>query len=168
MNMIGRCSVSKQYNQVYEKLVKHENDYTGMIAYCIYKDEKRKWIRQGEDADKFVQLKLMKHELNKYEKAADELLTKVFQANADEEAEKIKNKLSQEMINVARDSINKNKKDRLKSWHHSGVGGVFGNFYTGVIVALLVWIFSSPEAWASAISSAKLTVSNWLSVAFGW
>jgi hypothetical protein len=159
--------VNKKYNQVYEKLVKHKNDYTGMIAYCIYKDEKRKWIRQGEDADEFVRLKLMKHELNKYEKAADELLTKVFQANADVEAEKIKNKLSQEMVNVARDSINKNKKGRLKAWHHSGVGGVFGNFYTGAIVALLVWIFSSPEAWASAISSAKLTVSNWLSVAFG-
>lgn len=159
--------MNKEYNQVYEKLVKHQNDYTGMIAYCIYKDEKRKWIRQGHGADEFVRLKLMRHELKKYEKAADELLTKVFQVNADEEVEKIKSKLSQEMVNVARDSINKNKKDRLKSWHHSGVGGVFGNFYTGGIVALLVWIFSSPEAWASAITSAKLTVSNWLLIAFG-
>ncbi|EJG0704173.1 hypothetical protein HJ124_07990 [Vibrio parahaemolyticus] len=159
--------MSKQYNQVYEKLVKHQNDYTGMIAYCIYKDEKRKWISEGNDADEFVRLKLMTHELKKYEKAADELLTKVFQANADEEAEKIKKKLSQEMVNVARNSIDKNKSSKIKAWHHGGVGGVFGNFYTGAIVAILVWLFSSPEAWASAISSAKSTVSNWLSLAFG-
>ena len=108
----------------------------------------------------------MRHELKKYEKVADELLTKVFQANADEEAEKIKNKLSQEMVNIARNSINKSKKGRFKSWHHGGVGGVFGNFYTSVIIATLVWIFSSPDAWAAAFTSAKSTILNWLPAVF--
>ncbi|KAA1159523.1 MULTISPECIES: hypothetical protein [Pseudoalteromonas] len=155
--------MSNQYNKVYEKLVKSQNDYTGMIAYCIYKDEKRKWIQEGHKAEEFVRLKLMKHELKKYEKSADELLTKVFQANADEEADKIQKLLSQEMVAVARKSMNKSRGAKFWSWHNSGAAGVFGNFYTGAVVAILVWILSTPEAWASAIYSAKETVMRFIS-----
>ncbi|PMM40013.1 hypothetical protein [Vibrio splendidus] len=159
--------MNKQYNQVFEKLVKNQSDYTGMIAYCIYKNEKRKWMQQGNDAEEFVRLKLMRHELKKYEKSADELLTKVFQANADEEAEKIKNMLSKEMVNVARNSVNKRKKDTFLAWHHGGVGGVLGNFYTAAIVALFVSVFASPDSWEAALASAKVTVRSWVSATFG-
>ncbi|EGR4363181.1 hypothetical protein FXE65_03240 [Vibrio cholerae] len=159
--------MSKQYNQVFEKLVKNQNDYTGMIAYCIYKDEKRKWMQQGNDAEEFVRLKLMRHELNKYKKSADELLTKVFQANADEEAEKIKNMLSKEMVNVARNSLSKRKRDTFIEWHHGGIGGVFGNFYTAAIVAFLVSLFASPDSWNAALISAKETVWAWVSSTIG-
>ena len=147
--------MSKKYNQVYEKLVKSQSDYTGMIAYCIYKNEKRKWLRDGNDADDFVKLKLMSHELNKYKVAADELLSTAYQANVDDEVEKIKSSLANDMIAIATTSLNDSKASRFKNWHHSGAAGIFGNFYSGLIVAVLVWIFSSPEAWSNALASAR-------------
>ena len=163
----GRCSLSKKYNQVYEKLVKSQNDYTGMIAYCIYKNEKRKWISEGHDADEFVKLKLMTHELAKYKKAADSLLSTAYQANADVEVDKIKKSLANEMITIATHSLDNSKASRFKNWHHSGAAGVFGNFYSGLIIAVLVWIFSSPESWRNALASAKSAVINFFSTAFG-
>ncbi|MBB1268947.1 hypothetical protein [Shewanella sp. SR44-3] len=150
--------MSKEYNQVYEKLVKNQNDFTGMIAYCIYKHEKRLWILKGEDAEQFVKLKLQPHEIKKYKTQADSLLTIAYQANADEEIERIQQSLAQEMINFAKKTKFEGKFSRLCSWHNSGTSGIVGNFYTGAVVAVLAWIFSSPEAWSNVVDSALATV----------
>ena len=150
----GRFSLSKQYNQIYEKLVANQKDYTGMVAYCIYKNEKRKWLRDGNESSEFVKLKLMAHEIAKYRKAADELLTLAYQANAEEEVEKIKKTLATELIGTATKSLGTAKGSRFWPWHNSGASGVFGNFYTGLVVAAFVWIFSSKEVWLDALKSA--------------
>jgi hypothetical protein len=149
--------VSKEYNQVYEKLVKDQNDFTGMIAYCIYKHEKRLWILKGEDAEQFVKLKLQPHEIIKYNTQADSLLTIAYQANADEEIERIQQSLAQEMINLAKKTKSEGNISRLLSWHNSGASGIVGNFYTGAVAAIAVWFLSSPEAWSHAVNSALAT-----------
>jgi hypothetical protein len=160
--ILGRYSVSKEYNQVYEKLVKNQNDYTGMIAYCIYKDEKRKWIQKGESADQFVKLKLESYELRKYKTQADILLTKAYQANADEEIESIKLSLSKAIIESAKASLSKGITSHWLPWHKNVATGILGNFWTGVIAVSFVWILSSPETWKSAVDSAFLTAKQWL------
>lgn len=155
--------MSKKYNQVYEKLVKNKNDYTGMIAYCIYKDEKRKWIQQGENAEQFVKLKLQSHELQNYKTQADALLTKAYQANADEEIESIKLSLSQAIIESAKASLSsKGATTHWLPWHKNVATGILGNFWTGVIAASFVWALSSPETWKNAVDSAFATAKQFL------
>ncbi len=42
----------RRFNAIYERLVKEPGDLVGMIAYALYKDSKRDWIRRFEDEEK--------------------------------------------------------------------------------------------------------------------
>jgi hypothetical protein len=37
---------SKNYNTVYEKIVQRDDDLVGLIAYALYKQNKRDWLIQ--------------------------------------------------------------------------------------------------------------------------
>lgn len=56
------------------------------------------------------------------------------------------------------------KKNKFIMWHNSGAAGVFGNIYTFLFSALLVYIFSSNDGWKAAVDSALLFFKNILNV----
>lgn len=153
--------MSKAYNQMHEKLVKNKQDFSGMIAYSIYKAEKRDAIRRGRNVEEFTQLKLQPNEVNKYKKEAEDLVNIFLQAAADEEINRIKEQLIKEVGKITvkglpSDSFYK----KLKCWHNNGAAGVVGNFWTGAIVAIFVWLLADQATWEKAKESAKQAVSN--------
>lgn len=147
--------MSKGYNQIYEKLVSNENDFSGMIAYAIYKREKRFAIKNNRDISEFVNLKSQKNELKRYTAEADDLINRLLQAAADEELKKVKDELTKKISAITFDDLPKDSgvKSLLK-WHNSGAAGVVGNFWTGVLVAIFVWLWSDPVVWQQAKDSA--------------
>lgn len=72
----------RTYNYIYDKLVKDENDLSGMAAYCIYKQKKVAYIKDFEDrhgrppeeADLKVFYHIIETHHDDYEKQGEELL----------------------------------------------------------------------------------------------
>ncbi|AYM88452.1 hypothetical protein [Pseudoalteromonas agarivorans] len=156
--------MSKEYNQMHEKLVKNKQDFAGMIAYSIYKAEKRDAIRKGRNVDEFTKLKLQTNEVNKYKKEAEDLVNIFLQAAADEEINRIKEQLIKEVGKITVKGLPTDPwYKRLKNWHNNGAAGVVGNFWTGAIVAIFVWFLAEPNTWKKAEDSAKETLQNIIS-----
>ncbi|WP_165662356.1 hypothetical protein [Oceanimonas sp. MB9] len=153
--------MSKAYNQMHEKLVKNKQDFAGMIAYSIYKAEKRDAIRRGRNVEEFTKLKLQPNEVNKYKKEAEELVNIFLQTAADEEINKVKEQLIKEVGKITVKGLPSDPLyKKFKSWHNNGAAGVVGNFWTGAIVAIFVWLFADPATWEKAQESAKQAVTN--------
>lgn len=153
--------MSKEYNQMHEKLVKSKQDFTGMIAYSIYKAEKRDAIRKGIDINEFTKLKLQTNEVKKYKKEAEELVNIFLQAAADEEIKKIKDQLITEVVRITVKGLPTDPwYKRLKNWHNNGAAGVVGNFWTGAIVAIFVWVLADTTTWQKSQDSAKEKIQN--------
>ncbi|MGL5486669.1 MAG: hypothetical protein ACRDC6_10310 [Shewanella sp.] len=140
---------------MHEKLVKNDRDLVGMIAYSIYKVEKRKAICNGLDINEFTKLKSQSHELASYKQKAEMLANLFLQTAADDEIKKIKNELAAKINNIAMEDLPKDSTwKRLTKWHHSGAAGVIGNFWTAVIVAMFVYMFSDAGLWEKAKETA--------------
>lgn len=153
--IMKRFSMSKNYNQIYEKLVSHENDFSGMIAYAIYKGEKRIAIQKKRDLSEFVNLKTQPNEIKKYKIEADDLINRLLQAAADEELKKVKDELTKKISYITFNDLPKDSKIRsLVKWHNIGAAGIVGNFWTGVLIAIFVWFLSDPVVWQQAKDSA--------------
>lgn len=147
--------MSKDYNQMYEKLVTSDLDFSGMIAYALYKREKRIATKNQRNIDEFVKLKIQPNEIRKYKTDADNLINLFLQAAADEELQKVKNELTKKISAITFNDLPKNSKLKsMLTWHNNGAAGIVGNFWTGVVVAIFVWILSDPEAWQRAKQSA--------------
>lgn len=147
--------MSNNYNEMYEKLVLNDKDFTGMIAYAIYKSEKRETIRNGLDVAAFTALKLQKHEVNKYRNDANQLVTLFLQTAADDKIKSIKKEISKKINKIAVEDLPKDTLGaRLLTWHNAGASGIIGNFWTGVIVAVFIWFMADSNAWDSAKDSA--------------
>ncbi|MDS1774059.1 hypothetical protein QX226_22360 [Vibrio vulnificus] len=158
--------MSKNYNQMHEKLVKNKQDFAGMIAYSIYKTEKRDAIRKGFNVDEFTKIKLTPNEVRKYKKEAEDLVNLLLQASADEEIKRIKEQLAKEINQITIKGLPKEPfYKKLLAWHNGGAAGVIGNFWTGVIVAVFVWFMADQAAWTSAKDSAENAVKNLISKA---
>ena len=151
--------MSKTYNQMHEKLVKSKQDFTGMIAYSIYKTEKRDAIKNGINVDEFTRLKLRPNEVKKYKSEAEGLVNLFLQAAADDEIKRVKEQLTKEINQITIKGLPKEPwYKKLACWHNSGAAGVIGNFWTGVIVAVFVWVMADQGAWESAKESAETAV----------
>lgn len=101
--------MSDQYNQMHEKLVKTSEDFTGMIAYSIYKAEKREAIKNGLNIVEFTKLKLQSNEIGKYKREADGLVNLFLQAAADEKIKGIKAELARKINKLTLDSLPKDR-----------------------------------------------------------
>ena len=140
---------------MYEKLVSNESDFSGMIAYALYKSEKRIAIKNQRNIDEFVKLKSQPNEILKYKSHADNLINRFLQAAADVELQNVKHELTQKISAITFNDLPKeNKWQSLVRWHNNGAAGIVGNFWTGVIVAIFVWLLSDPEVWQQAKQSA--------------
>lgn len=147
--------MSDQYNQMHEKLVKTSEDFTGMIAYSIYKAEKREAIKNGLNIVEFTKLKLQSNEIGKYKREAEGLVNLFLQAAADEKINGIKAELAAKINKLTLDSLPKDPMYKgLFRWHNSGSAGVVGNFWTAVIVAAFVWVFADSSSWNAAKENA--------------
>jgi len=153
--------MSKTYNQMHEKLVKNKNDFAGMIAYSIYKTEKREAIKKGRDVEEFTRLKLQTNEVQKYKKEAEDLVNIFLQAAADDEIKRVKDQLTKEIGRITLQGLPSDPwYKKLRSWHNGGAAGVIGNFWTGVIIAAFVWLLADPDSWRNAKDSAQQTIKN--------
>ncbi|VVN37097.1 hypothetical protein PS662_05229 [Pseudomonas fluorescens] len=154
-----------QYNQMHERLVKTSEDFTGMIAYSIYKAEKREAIKNGLNIVEFTKLKLQSNEIGKYKREAEGLVNLFLQAAADEKINGVKAELAGQINRLTLDSLPKDPMYKgFFKWHNSGSAGVVGNFWTAVIVAVFVWVFADSSSWNTAkdnaISSVKAPFVN--------
>jgi hypothetical protein len=157
--------MSKEYNKMYEKLVSNANDFSGMIAYAIYKNEKRTAIKNGRDISEFVRLKLQPNEVRKFKTDADELINRMLQAAADEELNKVKDELGKKIAAITFNDLPKDSKSKsLIKWHNNGAAGIVGNFWTGAIVAISVWLLSDPAVWQQAKDSAYKTAAKLVAI----
>jgi hypothetical protein len=78
------ATAEPRYNRIYEKLVTAEDDVAGMIAYALYKQSKREWLRNFEaehrarpspsDIDAYV-LAYTKYEFERLRSQADSILS---------------------------------------------------------------------------------------------
>ncbi|WP_152564684.1 hypothetical protein [Aeromonas veronii] len=152
-----------EYNKMHEKLVKNNKDFVGMIAYSIYKAEKREAIRHGRSIKEFTELKNQRNEIMRYKHDAEELANIFLQTAADDEIKKIKGELADKIHNMTLDDLPKDSAlVRFKKWHHNGAAGIIGNFWTAVIVAMFVYAFSDAGIWEKAKETAvsKFTTST--------
>lgn len=147
--------MSKEYNQIYEKLVTAENDFVGMIAYAIYKREKRNATRKQLNIDEFLRIKSQPNEIKKYKREAEELVNMLLQAATDEELSRVRTALAKKITAMAIEDLpDEPLHSSLLRWHNAGAAGIIGNFWTGAIVAVFVWFLSDHQAWQQAKESA--------------
>ncbi|MEB6537197.1 hypothetical protein MXM51_22060 [Pantoea stewartii] len=138
-------------HKIYTRLVKSKSDYVGMIAYSIYKREKLAKINKKQDVASFVALKQNNTELNRYREEAESIFSNALEIlvkeKLEERNEHIKNNIHL-LVGV--------KENKFLKWHNSGAAGIFGNIYTFILSAVIVYIFSSKEGWKAAAESAHV------------
>ncbi|WP_024953383.1 hypothetical protein [Cobetia crustatorum] len=140
--------MTQKYNKIHEKLVINENDFEGMIAYSIYKKEKRDAIKKGFDVDEFTRLKLQANEIKKYKKEANELINIFLQTAIDEKIVSIRSQAFESFEKIAQaEMASKPIWKKFTRWHNNGAAGMFGNLWTAIIIALFVFIMSDPDDW---------------------
>lgn len=147
--------MTKDYNKIHEKLVSSKNDFTGMIAYSIYKKEKKDAIKNGLDIEEFIKLKAQRNEIKKYKKEAEDLVNIFLETAADKAIEKVKDELTKKITKLTiEDFPSESSYKRLLAWHNNGAAGIVGNFWTGVVIAVFIWIMAEQGAWTNAKESA--------------
>lgn len=141
-------------HKIYTKLVKNKNDHIGMIAYSIYKREKLAKIKKNSDIASFISLKQNAVELDRYRKEAQEIFKNALDFSLQKELGS-RNEYIKNNIHLLFDG---EKKSKFISWHNSGAAGIFGNIYTFLLSAFLVYLFSSKEGWGAAVDSALVFI----------
>ncbi|CAH7382286.1 conserved hypothetical protein [Vibrio chagasii] len=159
---------TQQYNKVYEELVEDETDIIGQLAYCLYKQSKQKFIQEFE---KNNSRRPNDAELNNHVLCSEMPALGMYSAQAKRTVKELVSQAATEKEKA----LEKHFKERLwrfihrhepegfwerkwrtaKSLIHGGVGGVFGNAFTTL---LLIWFFfwaSSNETRESFYGSAK-------------
>ncbi|EGR4675569.1 hypothetical protein C4G56_RS23900 [Vibrio parahaemolyticus] len=163
-----QVSPAEKYNKVYEMLVEDETDIIGQLAYCLYKQSKQKFIQEFEknNSRRPNDAELNNHvlcsempALDMYSaQAARTVKELVGQAATEKEKaleKHFKERLWQFIHRHEPEGFWERKWRMLKSLIHGGVGGVFGNAFTTL---LLIWFFfwaSSSETRDSFYGSAK-------------
>ncbi|MEZ8701410.1 hypothetical protein AB6D74_06040 [Vibrio cyclitrophicus] len=164
----SKAPLIEKYNKVYEELVEDETDIIGQLAYCLYKQSKQKFIQEFE---KNNSRRPNDSELNNHVLCSEMPALEMYSA----QAERTVKELVSQAATEKEKALEKHFKERL--WHfihrhepegfwerkwrmiksliHGGVGGVFGNAFTTL---LLIWFFfwaSSSETRDSFYGSAK-------------
>lgn len=140
--------MTQEYNKIHEKLVKSENDFEGMIAYSIYKKDKREAIKKGFDMNEFTRLKLQPNEIKRYKDEANKLVNVFLQTAIDEKIVSIRAQAFERFQKIAQAEMpSKTIWRKLADWHNNGAAGIFGNFWTAMIIAAFVFFMSDSDVW---------------------
>ena len=148
---------SAEYNVVYEKLVKDENDIIGQLAYCLYKQSKQQYLREFQNLNGRgpTDAELANHvhcselpALNMYRDKAtlvfSELLSQAAAEKQDELEKHFKTRLWQFVNRHQPEGFGERIWFKFRELMFGGLGGVVGNFLTTVIVLLfLFWAASN-------------------------
>jgi len=149
----------ESYNNVYETLVKNNNDIAGQIAYCFYKKNKQTYIKEfrkkhnknpsDEEINNHVEFS-EKPRLHIYEELASAILKKIIidavQESSHQLTEKFKNDLWHYVTMYEKEGFLERQYIKGKSLIVGGVGGVIGNVLTTLLLVLFLFIFSSSES----------------------
>ncbi|EGQ9765640.1 MICOS complex subunit MIC60 [Vibrio alginolyticus] len=155
----------KKYNQVYETLVEDEDDLVGQIAYCMYKQNKQKYIRSFEEEHKRLP---SDEELEVYVKCSEIPKLSLYEAQAEE---LISNTLSQ-AVSEKELELNRQFEQKLKKFvydyepagfwernffnHTSGAfSGLLGNLLTTVVLIGFLYSIAPSDARDEFIVSAS-------------
>lgn len=127
--------MEKNYNYIYEKLVRSEDDLVGLVAYAIYKKHKIEFItrikeeegREPNDADcnAFFKASTTQSQLVKYRNDAQTILSDVVANTTNEEL----GRFEQEMLTDYENRIKK----CLPPWWHNVLWSVIASFiFSGI------------------------------------
>lgn len=169
-------NTSKNYNKVYESLVTSEDDIVGFIAYGLYKKSKQKYITTFEQkyskrpSDEDISIHVSCSELpslDNYRAEAKRLLELLLeQAVSDKEA-KLEEIFQKRLWRYVKDHEPPSWIDKIYTFIKSSFSGVLGNFFTTVIVILVLYSFSSSVSKENLAYGAKENFISGIAKAFG-
>ncbi|MBZ0258040.1 hypothetical protein K8I31_18390 [bacterium] len=135
---------SYNYNQTYEKLIEDENDLVGMIAYSLYKENKREWIIEfrsnhsrppNKDEEKlFVESKTPK-DIERYRLQSEQMLTAYAGYILDKSTAEIREKAINESV---LSSVNK----KIGGFWKQVFAGSVGAFFYSLLLLLIYLIIN--------------------------
>ncbi|HBC3583507.1 TPA: hypothetical protein KDZ67_004621 [Vibrio parahaemolyticus] len=154
-------SKKSQYNQTFEKLVKDSNDYIGMVAYCLYKKELSKHLDQGKSKQSFLEVNDSIQARKRYRSEANGLLTNFIEISIDEHIDKIKEPLTQQILEISRETLETSTDwERFKRWHKSGLAGFVPTFWKGIAIGILLIVLSFNETWTKLLETFQNYLTN--------
>lgn len=148
---------NKQFNFIYDKLVKGEDDVLGHIAYSIYKTHKREQITKmksknggadvtDEDLAPFVELSQSNRQVGFYRNTATELARQFLYEAVGQELEEAKRKQEEDFI--------RNHKE------HGFVYGVLQGFAASVLFVFVGFIFLIYKGGAAMVGKALIEIAK--------
>ena len=145
-------TAERLYNFIYGRLVKGHSDFTGLIAYGIYKRKKIRFIegvktREGREPTdgEIKQFHFASHEhIKDYRAQAERLTETVFQATYEEYLE--------EAEDVARGELEERYKKISGSFWRNTVASAAGSFLVAIIIGIiLLALIGLQEGWQSVV-----------------
>lgn len=105
----------RNYNRVFEELVKSNDDLVGFVAYSLYKQHKRDWLIRYRDVhgsnpgtaelDAFLLGVLLPEQIAQYRQSAADALVDYAQASVAAEEPRIREEAISERVSSAADRI---------------------------------------------------------------
>ncbi len=167
---------SDNYNKVYEHLVEDEDDIVGQLAYCLYKQNKQKFILSFA---KQYSRRPSDEELNTYVECSEMPRLQQYE----EQATKILSETLLQAVSEREDELNIEFEKKLKTFvygykpdgfiernffnHSSGaISGLLGNILTTVALVVFLYAVSPSDNKQEFIVSASKNLIAALATAF--
>lgn len=157
-------NAQQEYNEVYESLVKDQDDIVGFIAYGLYKKSKQEYITTfkekfnkeptSEDLKVHVLCSEMPSLTSYREKAEQTLKLLLEQAVSEKEVDLEKN-FQRHLWGYVKNYQPPSPMNKLSTFFKSAFSGVMGNFITTAIIILLFYSLSSQTSKENLKSGAK-------------
>ena len=144
----------RTYNEIYEKLVRDEDDLVGMIAYALYKQSKREWILgqedrnarpTTEDEERLFVSSYTAFDLGRLRDQAEEMLSAYAAYIIEQETPKIREDAQQTHLITRVDATLQQVAAQSAWWRQVGAGvlGAFGYSIALLALALVIhWVGS--------------------------
>jgi hypothetical protein len=151
--MTGTQHSPPAYNPLFERLVDDEDEITGYVAYALYKQKKRDWIkdfkgRQGrsptaQELDEYTQGEALPRNITSLKREARSILDAYATAITEDQYDKLKQQAFEEtLISQVRETLG--RIERMNSfWNQIKAAAVSTVLTTLVLIILSVgiWLF---------------------------
>lgn len=140
--------MSKQYNLIYEKLVKNENDILGIVAYSVYKRQKIDFIKShtdseqeplpGEKLESFMAISTSDAQLSFYEEAAANILDEYANLSESEKIDELEVGYNEQLEQKRKDYERKLRNAKSTNFMY----GVWQSITASMLVILVLGVFT--------------------------
>ncbi|HCM0858539.1 hypothetical protein [Vibrio parahaemolyticus] len=143
--------MSKQYNLIYEKLVKNENDILGIVAYSVYKRQKIDFIKSHTDSEQdeqeplpgdklasFMAISTSDAQLSFYEEAAANILDEYANLSESEKIDELEANHSEELEQKQKEYDRKLRNAKSTNFMY----GVWQSLTASILLILVLGVFT--------------------------